>query len=253
MALVNPHGGGDLRPLLLPARSWPPSKARAATLPTAARQLAREGRHHHARHRRLHAARRLHDARRLAGRVRRHEDGERPVLADPDHAVRRHARRRRRSRPASDDRADRSGQRRAARDDDGDREVRDRQGARMRDGVPDDRSRAPRRQAGDGAGRGESRRPDQGAVDGRIRRQVRRAVHDAGGDARAVHVARLVEDRRVPDAQSDAPLARVPGQGRDRGLRRRARSIRCSARSSPATSRPRCAPARSRRWPRTTS
>ena len=44
-----------------------------------------------------------------------------------------------------------------------------------------------------------------------------------GRDARGVREARLVEGRRVPDAQPDAPLARVPGQGRDRDLRRRAR------------------------------
>ncbi len=78
----------------------------------------------------------------------------------------------------------------------------DRQGARMRDGVPDDRPEASGRQAGDGPGRGQPRRPDQGAVDRRLRRQVRRAVHDAGGDARAVHLARLVAGRRIPDAQS---------------------------------------------------
>ena len=31
--LVDPHGGGDLRPLLLTARRWPPSSAARATLP----------------------------------------------------------------------------------------------------------------------------------------------------------------------------------------------------------------------------
>ena len=44
-------------------------------------------------------------------------------------------------------------------------------------------------------------------------------------DTRAVHVARLVEDRGVPDAQPDAPLARVSRQDRDRGLRRRPRAF----------------------------
>ncbi|MCK7576688.1 MAG: hypothetical protein MZV65_12875 [Chromatiales bacterium] len=37
---------------------------------------------------------RLHDPGRLAGRVRRHEDGQRPVLADPDHPLHRQGHRR---------------------------------------------------------------------------------------------------------------------------------------------------------------
>ena len=41
-------------------------------------------------------------------------------------------------------------------------------------------------------------------------------------NARRIRAARLVARRRVPDAQPDASLARVPRQGRDRGLRRRA-------------------------------
>ena len=104
-----------------------------------------------------------------------------------------------------------------------DRKVRDRQGARVPDGVPDRRSRAPRREDGDGAGRGEPRRAGEGARGRRLQGEVRRALHDARRDARRVRAARLVARRGVPDAQPDAPLARVPREGRDRDLRRRAR------------------------------
>ena len=41
-------------------------------------------------------------------------------------------------------------------------------------------------------------------------------------NARPVQGKQLVDGGGVPDPQSDAPLARVPRQGRDRGLRRRA-------------------------------
>ena len=67
--------------------------------------------------------------------------------------------------------------------------------------------------------------PVQGALRRRLQGEVRRAVHDARRDARRVRAARLVARRRVPDAQSDAPLARVSRQGRDRGLRRRAGAL----------------------------
>src|SRR6185503_15704675 len=56
----------------------------------------------------------------------------------------------------------------------------------------------------------------------RLQGEVRRAVHDAGRDARHVRAAGLVERGRLPDAQPDAPLARVPRQGRGGDLRRRA-------------------------------
>ena len=80
---------------------------------------------------------------------------------------------------------------------------------------------------GDGhaAGRGESRRPRAGALRRRVQGEVWRALHDPGADARANSSARLVARRGVPDAQPDAPLARVPRQGGDRGVRRRAGAL----------------------------
>ena len=43
-------------------------------------------------------------------------------------------------------------------------------------------------------------------------------------------VVGLVEDRGLPDAQSHAPVTRISGQGRDRGLRRRAGPFAARAR-----------------------
>ena len=87
------------------------------------------------------------------------------------------------------------------------------------------RRRAPGREDGAAAGRGQPRRPGASALRRRLQGEVRRAVHDARRDARRVRAPGLVESRRVPDAQSDAPLARVSRQGGDRGLRRRAGAL----------------------------
>jgi sulfate adenylyltransferase len=71
--------------------------------------------------------------------------------------------------------------------------------------------------------------PVKVSVAGRLPRDLRRAVDVAQGNPRPVRILRLEQGRRLPDAQPDAPLARVPGQGGDRDLRRRAWCIRCSA------------------------
>src|SRR5256885_995992 len=66
----------------------------------------------------------------------------------------------------------------------------------------------PRGEEGKGEGGGESRRPGAGAVRRGFQGEVRRAVHDARRDARRIRAAWLVAGRGVPDAQSDASLAR---------------------------------------------
>ena len=94
-----------------------------------------------------------------------------------------------------------------------------------RAGLPYHGRRAPRREDGDGAGRGEPRRPPHGALRRELPRGVRRAVPDPGRDPGAVRSERLEHRRRIPDPQPDAPVARISGQDRDRDLRRGARPL----------------------------
>ena len=92
-------------------------------------------------------------------------------------------------------------------------------------GLPHHRRRASRSEDGDGAGRGEPRRAPHGALRRRLSGRVRRAVPDPGRDPGPVRSERLEHGRRVPDPQPDAPLSRVPGQDRDRDLRRGAHPL----------------------------
>ena len=80
-------------------------------------------------------------------------------------------------------------------------------------------------EAGDGAAAGQRGRADPGAVTRWPPGEVRGAAHDAARDARDLRDPGLVAHRHVPDAQPDAPLPRVPDQGRDQGLGQRARSF----------------------------
>ena len=83
---------------------------------------------------------------------------------------------------------------------------------------------------------------------GRLPREVRRAVHDAGADARLVQVARLV-DASPRSRRATRCTARTSTWPRSRSRCATACwCTRCSARSSPATFRPRCAPGPSRCW-----
>ena len=95
--------------------------------------------------------------------------------------------------------------------------------------------------------------PGQGAVRRRLRGEVRRALHDAGRDARAVR-ARSAGRRSRPSRRATRCTARTSTWPRSRSRSATAcSSTRCSARSSRATSRPRCARARSPCWSRSTS
>ena len=68
-----------------------------------------------------------------------------------------------------------------------------------------------------------------GRLDGALRRRfsgrVRRTVPDPGRDPGPVRSERLEHGRRVPDPQPDAPLSRIPGQDRNRDLRRGAHPL----------------------------
>jgi hypothetical protein len=67
--LVKPHGGGELKPLLLEGAAREAELARAQSL-TKIKMTSREDRRpDHDGHRRLHSAGRLHDPRRLGGRL----------------------------------------------------------------------------------------------------------------------------------------------------------------------------------------
>jgi len=79
-------------------------------------------------------------------------------------------------------RARRPGLGRNPRHHEGEREIRDRQGARVHVGISDHGWRASGRENGSGAGRSQPRRPGQGALRRRLQGEVRRPVHDPGRD-----------------------------------------------------------------------
>ena len=64
--------------------------------------------------------------------------------------------------------------------------------------------------------------PGAGAERGRLSGGIPRPLHAPGRNPRRVRGARMVEGRRLPDAQPDAPQPRASGQDRRRALRRRA-------------------------------
>ena len=162
--LVRPHGGGELKPLLLTGDALKYELARAQSLPKVTHEFTRNRRPHHDGYRRLHTSRRLHDPCRLARRMRWLQNGQRSVLADSCHPVdrRREHQGRRRCR---------TGGRRNRRNHghhEGDREIHHRQGPRVHAGLQDHRHGAPWRQDGDGSGQIQPGRPGQGSVHRRL-------------------------------------------------------------------------------------
>src|SRR5258706_2998887 len=107
----------------------------------------------------------------------------------------------------------------------------------MERGVPDRRPGAPRRAHSARPGPGQSRRPGEAAVAGRISRALSEALPLALRDAGAVPGPGLEHGGRVPDAQPDAPVARISRQDRAGGLRRRPHPLaagKAQARRHPA-------------------
>ena len=217
--LVMPHGSDRVRPLLLPAAERAAARrARRDPAPGPAVEPRGLG-SVHARHGRLYAARGVHGRSRLARRLPRHGAGRRPVLADPDHALggtgpgRWHSR-------GHGGGAGRWREWGGSRNHHGQREVRDRQGARVRPGLPHHRYRPSRRAQGHGTGPGQLGRPGRGAVRGSFSRDLQGSLPPPGRDPRPVRGTGLDAGRGVPDPQSHAPQPRISRQGGHRDLRR---------------------------------
>ena len=137
-------------------------------------------------------------------------------LVDPDHARRptstcSDGRRRRAQRP----------ERQGARAPDGRGGLRARRRARGREGLPDDRRRAPRRRRHP---RSEGTRCVAGPIEADALpdhdEAFMRRYQTPEESKQGVRRSRLEADRRLPDPQPDPPGARVPDQGRARDLRR---------------------------------
>ncbi len=113
--------------------------------------------------------------------------------------------------------------RRAHGHDDGPGEVRDRQGPRVPPGLPHHRREAPRRREGDGPGGGQPGRAGEGALGVVLPGDVRLDLPAPGRGPPHLRGARLEHGRRPAAPQPHAQLARLPGLGGDRGVRRRLR------------------------------
>ncbi len=198
--LILPHGGGELRPLLLEGEAAREETRQGGASEESADDQPGNRRPHHDGHRRVHAPGRFHGAGRLARllRVLSHAQQERAVLADSHHAFRRRG-------LCEIDRGGRGSGAVGRRDrvhhghHEDHREVRDRQGVRVQAGVPDQRPGASRRAEGDGAGRRQSGRPGEGGLRIVLPRNVQGHLSAAGRSSQGIRRARL-EHRGRPAA-----------------------------------------------------